>query len=293
MNMEGGRPTNTIVCRKNFSLAANTTYGCGGVAARAYFPSGESEAQNLFSALNAAGERYFILGGGSNILAQDGYYDGSIISTRRLCSIVYKGGALCCGSGATVSSALSFCRSRGLTGLEYLAGIPATMGGILYMNGGAGGNFIADNVISVTIFDGKLRHLNVQECGFTYKHSVMRDENCLILSAELAVSPSTALSVGKRISERLAARAALPKGHSCGCVFENYRGVSAGSIIDGAGLKGCRIGGAVVSEKHANFIINCGGTSSDVYALIVYIKDKVYQKYGITLKEEVCYLGDF
>ena len=121
----------------------------------------------------------------------------------------------------------------------------------------------------------------------------MRDIKCLILGTELALKRTSAKNVAANIKKRLSERGVLPRGKSCGCVFENYCGVSAGRLIEDAGLKGAHSGSAFISEKHANFIINEGKASSDVYALIQQAKREVYNKFGITLREEVCYIGDF
>lgn len=297
----GAEPSGDIFARipkvENFSFAANTTYGCGGCARRAYFPRTEEEACRLFSALSECGEKFVVLGNGSNVLAQDGLYDGAVVSTKNLkkISFVSRSQALLyCGSGVTVAELLNFCTANGLGGAEFTAGIPATLGGLVYMNGGAGGGWIGDIVNSVRIFDGKLRVLSQEECNFSYKHSTMRDINSIILGVNLQLTHSNAATIQKNIKDRLLARSAVPSGKSCGCVFKNYFGVSAGSIIESAGLKGKRIGNAVVSEKHCNFILNCGGKkSSDIYALINFVKDEVYKKFGVTLEEEVCYIGDF
>lgn len=121
----------------------------------------------------------------------------------------------------------------------------------------------------------------------------MRDINCVVLGVNLSLSAVPHESVENEIRNYLALRHNQPKGKSCGCVFKNPVGLSAGKLIEDAGLKNYRIGGAIVSEKHANFIINENATSSDVYKLIQLIKEKVYIKYGVKLEEEVVYIGDF
>ena len=121
----------------------------------------------------------------------------------------------------------------------------------------------------------------------------MRGIKCLITQINLQVSRGNTALVAKNIKSILAKRANQPGGRSCGCVFENYCGVSAGEIIENAGLKGVSVGKAYVSKEHANFIINKGNSSADVYALIALVKNEVYKKFGVTLKEEVCYIGDF
>ena len=285
--------------RDNFSFASATTYGSGGVAKAAFFPRSEDEAAFIYRAMRAGGEKFCVLGRGSNVLAQDGIYNGYVISTSQLKSpvrIVDSDGkrvVLEVSCGLNVGELISFCKREGLTGLEYLAGIPASVGGLLFMNGGADGKYIGENVCSVKLLSDNLEIFSDKDCNFTYKHSTMRDMDCMIVSAKLAVRRSDRHTVSENVVNRLAARRQLPAGRSCGCVFENYCGVSAGKIIENAGLKGARVGCAYVSPKHANFIINRGRRSSDVYTLICRVKDEVYKKFGVTLKEEVCYIGDF
>lgn len=293
----GSLPSGVPV-RYNFSFAANTTYGCGGIAKAALCPRSEKEGALAFSRLLKSGKRFCVLGGGSNVLAQDGFYDGYVLSTSHIKSLSVRVSgedfALNVSCGVKVAEVLAFCLKEGYSGLEFLAGIPASMGGVLYMNAGAGGEYIESRVLSVRLSDGdKVRVLSRKECNFTYKHSTMRDINCLILGAELALKHTSAKNVAANIKKRLSERGVLPRGKSCGCVFENYCGVSAGRLIEDAGLKGAHMGSAFISEKHANFIINEGKASSDVYALIQQAKREVYNKFGITLREEVCYIGDF
>lgn len=281
--------------KKNFSFSKNTTYGCGGVAETAYFPRSESEACALFSALKNSHKKFYILGGGSDVLAQDGFYDGAVICTSNLKGIEANPSfsEVRAGCGVCTWELLSWCKKNGAGGAEFMAGIPATVGGLAFMNGGAGGKFIGDIIKSVRIFDGELRDLSNEECKFTYKHSTMRDINCIILSVLMSFERKKPVAVAADIAKRLKERAAIPAGKSCGCVFENYCGISAGKIIESAGLKGARVGKAYVSSKHADFIINGGTSSRDVYILIQRVKDEVYKKFGITLKEEVNYIGDF
>ncbi len=277
-----------------FDLSKNTTYGLGGKCIAAFFPKTEEEAIRTFDALKCSGKKFFVLGNGSNILASDKFYDGYIISTNWLKGIFKTDGKfISCLSGTTVGELLNYCKSAGLTGLEFLAGIPASIGGLTCMNGGAGGKFMSDIIESVALYDGKLRNFSKNLCGFGYKHSTMRDINSVILSVMLKVERTSREDVEEKIAFYLNKRAGQPKGKSCGCVFKNPEGISAGKLIEECGLKGVNLGGASVSEIHANFIINCGNSALDVYNLIKLVKENVRIKKGILLDEEVVYIGDF
>lgn len=277
----------------DFNFSKNTTYGLGGTAKTAYFPKTEQEAVAIFDYLNGLGENFVVLGNGSNVLAADGTFNGSVICTKLLKGISLNNGKLYCLSGTTVGQLLNYCKTNCLSGLEYLAGIPATIGGLTLMNGGINSGHISENVISVRIYDGKIRELPRENCNFEVKHSIMRDIKCIILGINLSVFAVPREAVEKNIKNQLAMRHRLPKGKSCGCVFKNPEGLSAGKLIEDTGLKGCRIGGAVVSEKHANFILNENATADEVYKLIQLVKERVYIKYGVKLEEEVVYIGEF
>ncbi len=278
----------------NFSFAENTTYGTGGRAEIAYFPKYIRQAAFVYSYLVNENINFVILGNGSNILASDKNFDGAVISTKRL-SGVYRVGSdkLFCRSGTKVSALLKYCADKGLSGLEYLAGIPASVGGLVYMNGGAGGKVIAQNVLNVKLFDGKIRNFSNNSCQFGNKYSIMRDINSIILGVMLKVEPEKCEKVKDNIVLFLEKRSCQPKGRSCGCVFKNVGALGAGKIIDEAGLKGLSVGNAQVSSEHGNFIINYGSDSADVYALVKEVKRRVFERTGIVLEEEVVYIGDF
>ena len=160
------------------------------------------------------------------------------------------------------------------------------------MNGGADSKYICSNIVSVKFYDGKMRKILNKNCNFGNKYSIMRDINGIILGVELTYEPQDGEKVMQNIRRRLDGRAPLPKGKSCGCVFKNPSGYSAGKLIDEAGLKGLTYGTACVSGEHANFIINKGVRAADVYALIGRVKNEVYARFGILLEEEVVYIGD-
>lgn len=283
-----------VYTERNFSFAENTTYGCGGTAEIAYFPESIRQTVAVYDYLKDSGQKFITLGNGSNVLASDKFYDGAVISTKRLTGVIRTGeDTVFCRAGTSVAALLKYCITNGLTGIEFLAGIPATCGGLVFMNGGAGGKFIGDKILSVKFYDGKMHDFSNNCCKFGHKYSIMRDINGIILGFTLKLDRSDSETVRENISNYLKKRANQPKGKSCGCVFKNIGEISAGKIIDEAGLKGLTIGGAQVSLQHANFIINSGKNSSDVYALIHEVKRRVLENTGISLDEEVVYIGDF
>lgn len=281
-------------CDASFCFSKNTTYGLGGKADYCYYPQNIPQAVAVYEYLSRNNIEFVTLGNGSNILASDNNYHGAVVCTRKMKGIIrLNGTTLCCLSGTTTSDIINYCLKHNLTGLEFLYGIPATVGGLVYMNGGAGGKYLNSNVISVKVYNGKIINLSNKNCDFSYKHSTMRDMNCPVLSVFLTVASEKSEIIKENLNNFKQLRNRLPKGKSCGCVFKNPVGFSAGKLIDGAQLKGLKIGGAYVSPVHANFIINDNACADDVVRLIEIIKRKVFEKYGVILEEEVVYIGEF
>lgn len=277
-----------------FSFSKNTTYGLGGKAKVAYYPNSISQAIAVFDYLTESGQKFVTLGNGSNVLASDKDYNGAVIVTKNLSGIYRTGeNTLFCRAGTTVAKLLKYCITNGFGGLEYIAGIPATLGGLIYMNGGAGGRYVAENIVNVKFYDGKIHTYSNKNCRFGNKYSTMRDINCLVLGAEFRFTSESSENIEREIFAYLERRRFHPKGKSCGCVFKNLSGLGAGKLIDEVGLKGLSVGGATVSREHANFIINCGGSSADVHNLINEVKRRVFCDTGVLLEEELVYIGDF
>ena len=277
----------------NFDFAKNTTYGCGGIAKIAYFPKNTLEVIVVFEIIKLNNYKYFVLGNGSNVLASDKFYNGAVICTKKFKGIYRTDkNKIYCSAGTQVSEILKYCKIHLLSGLEYLSKIPATIGGIAFMNGGISGNYVQNNVINVKVLNGKIDKFSTQKCNFRYKHSTMRDINCFILGVELSVLTNSEDNITNLINFYNDRRKHLPKGKSCGCVFKNPPNCSAGELIDKCNLKGCFIGNAVVSNSHANFIINYGKSSHDVYLLIKFVQNSVFKKFNVMLEEEVVYIGD-
>lgn len=277
-----------------FDFSKNTTYGLGGIAFRAYYPSTPWQAKAVYDKLKSEGGQFEIVGGGSNLLVSDSGIEGEVISTRNLRGIVrLDERRLMCLAGTRVSELLAYCERHGLGGLEYLYGIPATVGGAAYMNAGVSGFAIGDDIESVRIYNGNVVNLCHEKCNFGYRQSTMRDINAIILSIIVKVNKCNKQDVRERLDYFKARRSHLPKGKSCGCVFKNPQGYSAGYLIDAAGLKGFRLGGARISDVHADFILNESATAEEVKSLIEIVKARVSEKFGINLEEEVVYIGEF
>lgn len=284
---------NGVLIEKGFSFAENTTYGLGGRAKAALFPNNAEQAVAVYDYLTKSGEKFVVIGGGSNVLAADGYYDGYVICTKLLKGIFSDASSIYCESGVTVAGLIDFCLKNGLGGYEYLVSIPATVGGLALMNGGIPQRHIGEDILSVDYFDGQRYVILNKNCNFGNKYSTMRDINGLILGLKLSKSAVLRETSIQKLRYYIEKRKNQPHGKNCGCVFKNPIGESAGRLIDLAGLKGFRCGGAYISEKHANFIISDGGTACDVYKLIRTVKNKVYERFGVMLEEEVIYIGEF
>lgn len=275
-----------------FSLSAHTTVGVGGYAPVALAPRGADQLVLCVRTAEEEGVPFYLLGCGSNVLPSDAGYRGIIIRTCRADRMYMKGTLLFAECGVTVSSLLSFAAGRGRGDFAFMAGIPASVGGALFMNAGAGGFYIGELAECVTVYEhGKVLCLHAKDCSFGYKDTRFMREGSVILSASFRTEAEK--SAREKIAAALAARSGLPRERSMGCVFKNPPGISAGALIERAGLKGMRIGGAQVSERHANFIVNCGcATAADFCRLIEAVRERVLSDSGIALKEEIRYIGD-
>lgn len=276
----------------DFSLQRHTTVGIGGTVC-AFFPQTVRQLRALTRVCEKCRVRYFPLGGGSNVLPSDEGFDGVILSLERFNHVAVEGDLLTAESGVSVGKLLSVCKNHGLSGLEFLTGIPAQVGGITYMNAGTADGHVDDVIENVTFLQGnKIKTYSRTECRFSYKDSIFQHRSGVILSVRFRLTPASTESVATKIAAMSEKRRNLPKGKSMGCIFKNPApSVSAGKLIEECGCKGMREGGAYVSEEHANFIINGGNASAaDFCVLIGRIKEEVYARTGISLREEIRYI---
>jgi len=284
------------------TMANHTTFRIGGPAPLFIEPFDVSSLRFTLSVLKADAVPYFVLGGGSNIVVSDKGFEGAVVSMSALCDIEAADECVACGAGASVSSVVSFCTVHALSGLETFAGLPGSTGGAIYMNARCFDVSVSDVLSEVRYIDGSTleeKTYRFNAADWDYKISPFQNTQRIVTRA---VFKTKKLSEDKKneIAERCRAYAAErnAKGHfkfpSAGSVFKNNRafGKPSGKIIDEAGLKGMRSGGAQIAPWHGNFIVNTGGaTAEDVRALVDRIVEIVRQKTGFTLECEILFCG--
>ncbi|MDX1434893.1 MAG: UDP-N-acetylmuramate dehydrogenase [Gammaproteobacteria bacterium] len=276
-------------------LARHTAWGIGGPARRFYVPASVADLARFLAELPAA-EEIFFLGLGSNLLVRDGGIDATVIATEGLAALErLDAGHVRAEAGVPCPKVARFCARLALGGAEFFAGIPGTVGGALSMNAGAFGGETWDLVARVETVDrcGRLRTRRPAEYRVGYR-TVVGPSAEWFVAAVLALAPGDDERGRARIRELLRMRAETqPLGtRNCGSVFRNPPGDHAARLIEASGLKGERAGAAVVSTKHANFIINEGGASArDVEALIARVIARVAEATGVALEPEVRVVG--
>jgi len=278
------------------TLAEHTTFKIGGKARAFVYAYSIDGLKRVIKLCEANGEKFFVIGAGSNCLFSDSGFNGVIISLEKMLEVPQvSGDMITISAGSRLSTLLSLCVKNGLTGLEWAMGIPASVGGAIFMNAGAYGGEIANNIVSVWVLSGgKVKKIHLKECNFSYRTSRFQTSGEIILKACFKFIKISSKRVLENSYQALVRRQqSQPAGASAGSVFKRFCDLSAGKIIDDCGLKGRRVGGAVISDKHANFILNTGGaTCADVLELINIIKKSVYERFSICLETEIIYVGE-
>lgn len=276
-------------------LSGYCSIGVGGPAELLAVPENMADLSMLMQVIREDGLPHCLLGGGTNVIFSNGGFAGCVIRLgSAFTHIATAGGGIVVGAAVTTARLLAHCRRHGLAGLEFLVGIPGTVGGALRMNAGVPGLEIGSRVRQLQLHRGGKTEgavwVDRADLDFRYRDLTGLGEADVILAAELEVEPSTPEEVLAGIEKMQDMRRgkqpmALP---SAGCWFKNPPGDSAGRLIDAAGLKGSRVGGAAVSEIHANFLVNEGGaTAEDLLRLARLVREAVQDKFGVTLEEEV------
>lgn len=288
--------------RVNEPMASHCTFRAGGPAA--YFVTADTrdELTALIEFLESSGEKYFILGNGSNILVSDKGYDGVMIRLGKAFeSILRDGDRLIAGSAAPLVRVSVYASDCGLSGLEFASGIPGSIGGAVYMNAGAYGGEIKQILEYADILYHKEGHSfmqrkNAEELDLSYRHSSLKEFAGTVLEASFVLKEDDKALIKQRMDELKTKRQEkqpLEYG-SAGSTFKRPEGYFAGKLIEDSGLRGAACGDACVSEKHCGFIVNKGKASaSDIYRLMCEVQEKVRADHGVSLEPEVILLGDF
>ncbi len=277
----------------------HTTFKIGGPADIFLMPKTEEQIANVIKVAKENSFPVFILGNGSNVLVGDKGIRGAVLCLyKNLNCLEVSGDEIYAGAGVLLSAASLVAANSGLSGLEFASGIPGTIGGAVYMNAGAYGPEMKDVIVSVRCMDGdgNILELKNEECEFSYRHSRFTNSEMVILGCKMKLQHGDVDEIRAKISDLTKRRVTKQpvEKPSAGSTFKRPEGYFAGTLIEEAGLKGKRCGGAEVSEKHAGFIINTGdATAKDVLDLIEFVKKTVYDKNGVMLEPEVKLVGEF
>jgi UDP-N-acetylenolpyruvoylglucosamine reductase len=292
-----GRISGATVIRRDEPLAKHTTLRVGGPADVYIEPADENDLAIVVKFCSENGIKFFILGRGSNLLVRDGGFRGVVIclSHPHFSKIEIVGERLHCGAGAKLKNVSVEAKRNNLSGVEFLEGIPGSIGGALRMNAGAMGGATFDAVESVRVmdFDGNFSEMSPKEMEVNYR-SCAALKNHIALGAVFRCQTLPRAEIEQRMKAFSEKRwGSQPAAPSAGCIFKNPGAIPAGRLVDELGLKGARVGGAVVSAEHGNFIVNDGkATARDVFELISILKAKARAERGIELHTEVEIIGE-
>lgn len=286
-----------IVVLENEPMSSHTSFKTGGNAD--IFIKAD-RAENIIKAVKILENEnipYFIMGNGSNLLVSDKGIEGAVIEIGSLMNnITVNGDKIYAEAGALLSSLSAAAADNSLTGLEFASGIPGSVGGAVFMNAGAYDGEIKNVIVSARVItrEGNIITLSKDELDLSYRHSVIEERGLIVIGAEFKLMPGCQDEIRKKMADFASRRREKqPLNYpSAGSTFKRPEGYFAGKLIEESGLKGKKIGGAQVSEKHAGFIINTGNAnSSDISALIDCCIETVYNKFGVVMKPEVRIIG--
>jgi UDP-N-acetylenolpyruvoylglucosamine reductase len=292
-----GRVSSTTVIRRQEPLAPHTTLRIGGPADVYVEPASEADLAAVLQFCRERRRPFFVLGRGSNLLVRDGGFRGVVIRLGQapFGRIEVDGERLRCGAGAKLKDVAVAAKRQGLGGLEFLEGIPGSVGGALRMNAGAMGGATFDAIESVRLMalDGSVREWAPAEMAVAYRGCATLKDH-IALAAVFKGAPAPRPEIQKRMQAFSEKRwASQPAAPSAGCIFRNPAAIPAGRLVDELGLKGTRVGGAVVSAEHGNFIVNEGAaTARDVLELIAILQRRAKDERGIDLQTEVEIIGE-
>jgi len=278
-------------------MSLHTTFRTGGAADIFAEPSDIGELKKALELLK--GEPFYLIGNGSNLLVSDKGIRGVVLHlTKGFDHIKVEGNTIICGSAATLSQIARVALDNSLSGFEFAAGIPGSLGGAVVMNAGAYDGEMRQVVKRVTLLDyeGRIVQKNVEEMHFAYRHSLLKEERFIVLEALIELQKGIPSDIRNKMNDLAARRREKQplEYPSAGSTFKRPNGYFAAKLIQDAGLRGFCVGGAQVSQKHCGFVINRGNaTSADIYKLIREVQKRVRDRLGVTLETEVICLGEF
>ena len=280
-------------------MSEHTTFKIGGVADVLIFPSSAEEVSRIFKLIDLFSLPCTVLGNGSNVLIRDKGIRGVVVKFTEefFGDMRCEGEKIIACAGAELKSVTEFAAENSLSGLEFACGIPGSLGGAIFMNAGAYGGEMKNVIANVKAVarDGAFVEFEKRDLDLSYRHSIFQENNCAICEVELNLRRGDANEIKNKIAEFTTQRESKQplEFPSAGSTFKRPEGNFAGTLIDKTGLKGLRVGGAMVSEKHAGFVVNAGGaTADDVLNLIEEVKRRVNENYGIELAPEVRIIGE-
>lgn len=279
----------------NCTFAKLTTFGCGGKIRVALFPTTARQLAYAAKNLYRSKVTHCFLGHGSNVLASDEFYDGVAVVTSHVKDFYVNGQYVVASCGVSTSKLCSELVRSGLTGGEFFGCLPATVGGATVCNAGCFKQCVRQVVQGVTVlYKGRKKYLTNAQCKFGYRYSIFKNnDEYLVLQVHMRFPKASPKQIQATLTEmRNKKSQTQPLGaRSAGCVLYSDKG-AVSKLVDQAGLKGFRIGGAQVSEKHAGFVINLDkATAKDIYLLIEYVKSTITEKFGITPQTELCLIN--
>ncbi|MCR5429668.1 MAG: UDP-N-acetylmuramate dehydrogenase [Eubacterium sp.] len=283
--------------KENENMANHTTFKCGGNASIYVAPNSIDELLKVLEVLGAEEYPYMVIGNGSNLLVKDSGYKGAIVEVdKKISEIDVRGEEIVVEAGAKLSKVATIAMENDLAGFEFAHGIPGNMGGAVVMNAGAYGGEMKDVLKWVKVVDqnGEIKTLENDELELGYRTSLVMKEKMIVLEAciklELGIMGEVADVMALLMSKR---KASQPLEYpSAGSTFKRPEGYYAGKLVQDAGMKGYRVGDAMVSDKHSGFVINCGNaTATEVIQVIKDVQAKVKEEFGVDLETEVRIIG--
>ena len=282
---------------KDILLSSLSSFKVGGRAECVVYPKNEAEISKTVALAKQNNVRFEIIGNGSNVFFSDNGYNGIIICTKKMTSVFTDKDTITAQCGARLSSLAVAAREHSLTGLEFAHGIPGTVGGAIAMNAGAFAGEMSDVVVSSLALNtksGECVYLEKEKHNFGYRKSIYtenKDLVCVLVNMQLHTGDKSDIEAKMKQNATTRREKQPLDMPSCGSYFKRPDGYIAAKLIDELGLKGLSVGGAMVSEKHAGFIVNTGNaTATDILALEEKIKKSVMEHYGISLEREVKYV---